>query len=89
MNNEHLPVSPREREIAELIAQGLTNREIADRLTISIRTVESHIYNARIKLDARNRHELARAVWGERPRERKTSRCLACPYYSQHEEEAL
>jgi predicted ATPase/DNA-binding CsgD family transcriptional regulator len=44
------PLSSRERQIADLIAQGLTNREIADRLIISTRTVESHVDHIKAKL---------------------------------------
>ena len=54
-----LPISGRERETAALVAAGLTNREIADRLTVSIRTVEGHIYRACLKLDVSDREELA------------------------------
>jgi DNA-binding CsgD family transcriptional regulator/tetratricopeptide (TPR) repeat protein len=54
-----LPLSTREREIANLIAQGLSNREIADRLVVSPRTVEGHIYRACIKLDISDREGLA------------------------------
>ncbi|MGX9792540.1 LuxR C-terminal-related transcriptional regulator [Mycobacterium sp. MMS18-G62] len=57
-----LPVSSREREVAGLVAAGLSNREIADQLTVSVRTVEGHIYRACIKLDAADRDELARIV---------------------------
>lgn len=71
MNTAHL--SPREREIARLICKGLTDRQIAARLFISVRTVEGHIYRARIKLDATDRYELARTVWGDAPR-----KCLYC-----------
>ena len=45
-----LPMTTREREIANLAAQGLSNREIADRLVVSPRTVEGHIYRACTKL---------------------------------------
>ncbi|OHV03045.1 LuxR C-terminal-related transcriptional regulator [Mycobacterium talmoniae] len=58
-----LPVTSREREIAALIAGGLSNREIAERLTVSVRTVEGHIYRACIKLDVADRDELAKIVW--------------------------
>ncbi|MGV9825605.1 LuxR C-terminal-related transcriptional regulator [Gordonia sp. NPDC003429] len=58
-----LPVTAREREIAALISRGLTNREIADRLTVSVRTVEGHIYRACIKLDVADRDEFAQLVW--------------------------
>jgi DNA-binding CsgD family transcriptional regulator len=44
------PLSSREREIAALIGQGLTNREIAQRLIISTRTVESHVDHIKAKL---------------------------------------
>ncbi|HEY5857851.1 MAG TPA: helix-turn-helix transcriptional regulator [Aldersonia sp.] len=43
-NPEPLPLTARESEIAKLVAQGLSNKEIADRLTVSVRTVEGHIY---------------------------------------------
>jgi DNA-binding CsgD family transcriptional regulator len=58
-----LPVTLREREIAGLIAEGMSNREIAERLTVSVRTVEGHIYRACVKLDVTDRDELAKAVW--------------------------
>jgi DNA-binding NarL/FixJ family response regulator len=54
-----LPLSVREREIAHLVAQGLSNREIAERLVVSTRTVESHIYKACIKVDVSDREGLA------------------------------
>jgi DNA-binding CsgD family transcriptional regulator len=57
-----LPVTSREREIASFIAAGLSNREIAERLTVSVRTVEGHIYRACIKLDVTDRDELGKIV---------------------------
>ncbi len=57
-----LPLSPREREIAAMIAAGLSNREIADKLLVSVRTVEGHIYHACIKLDVSDRDDLAAIV---------------------------
>jgi DNA-binding CsgD family transcriptional regulator len=56
---ERLPLTDREREIVMLIAQGLSNRDIATRLTLSVRTVESHIYKAMAKTGTTNRDELA------------------------------
>lgn len=57
-----LPLSSREREIAALIAEGLSNRQIAERLSVSIRTVEGHIYRGCTKLDASDREEFAAIV---------------------------
>ena len=53
-----LPLTTREREIATLIAAGLSNAEIADRLFLSVRTVEGHIYRACTKLDLTDRRQL-------------------------------
>ena len=75
-------VTRRERQISELIAHGLTNREIAGRLTLSVRTVEGHIYRAQIKLDVATRHELARALWGDRLHHIRKIACHSCPYAS-------
>ncbi|MCV7285794.1 tetratricopeptide repeat protein [Mycolicibacterium wolinskyi] len=60
-----LPVTSREREVAGLVAQGLSNREIAERLTVSVRTVEGHIYRAGIKLGVADRDDLAKIVWND------------------------
>jgi len=49
----------RERQIGELIAEGLSNREIADRLFLSKRTVEGHVQNVLTKLGAGNRAQIA------------------------------
>jgi non-specific serine/threonine protein kinase len=40
-----VPLSPREREVVSLIAQGLSNRQISEQLILSVRTVERHIEN--------------------------------------------
>jgi DNA-binding CsgD family transcriptional regulator len=42
-----------------LMGQGLTNRAVAERLTVSVRTVESHIYRAMAKTGTITRDELA------------------------------
>jgi predicted ATPase/DNA-binding CsgD family transcriptional regulator len=52
------PLTPREREIAELVAQGLTNVQIADRLVISKRTVESHVDHIKQKLGVGSRNQV-------------------------------
>lgn len=52
----------REREVADLVAQGLTNREIATRLFISERTAESHVEQIRGKLGVHSRVQIANWV---------------------------
>ena len=59
-----LPLTEREREIVTLAAGGLTNREIAARLVVSVRTVEGHLYRAAAKLGGVNRAELAAILNG-------------------------
>ncbi len=54
-------LSARETEVLALLADGLTDREIADALVISPRTVESHVGSILRKLGVRNRAEAARA----------------------------
>jgi class 3 adenylate cyclase/DNA-binding CsgD family transcriptional regulator len=54
-------LSAREREVALLLARGLTNRQIAEALVISDRTAEGHVERIREKLGVRNRAEVA--VW--------------------------
>jgi DNA-binding NarL/FixJ family response regulator len=52
------PLTDRQREIIELVAAGLSNKEIADRLVTSVRTVEGHVYRAYQRLGAGSREEL-------------------------------
>ena len=52
-------LTTREQEIATLIGEGLTSRLVADRLTLSVRTVENHLYHIYRKLDVHNRAGLA------------------------------
>jgi DNA-binding NarL/FixJ family response regulator len=59
-----LPLTHREREIVTLAAGGLSNREIAQRLTVSVRTVENHLYRAGTKLGTTDRAELAALLHG-------------------------
>jgi DNA-binding NarL/FixJ family response regulator len=60
-------LTPREREIAELVAAGRTNREVAAQLVLSSRTIEAHLRNIYGKLDVRSRVELARVVQRDEP----------------------
>lgn len=52
-------LSPREREVAQLVAQGRTNREIAETLYISERTAQTHVQHILAKLSFSNRSQLA------------------------------
>ncbi|MCJ8158048.1 helix-turn-helix transcriptional regulator [Sphingomonas sp. LaA6.9] len=53
----------REYQILELVAQGYSAKEVAQRIDIAPRTVERHIDNVRLKLQARNRtHMVAKAI---------------------------
>jgi len=51
------PLTAREREVVSLVAQGLKNQEIAERLTISQQTVKNHLQNIFDKLGASNRYQ--------------------------------
>lgn len=64
-----LPLTGREREIAIMVADGLTNKAIAESLTVSVRTVEGHIYRACTKLDVTDRSMLGHAVRAARRKE--------------------
>lgn len=51
-------LSDREREVLTLIAKGFSNKEIAEKLVISVKTVETHKGNVMVKLQMKTRHEL-------------------------------
>lgn len=53
-------LTPREREVLRLIARGYTYKEIARRLTLSVKTVETHVSAVLRKLQLTSRHELTR-----------------------------
>ncbi|NUO81824.1 response regulator transcription factor, partial [candidate division KSB1 bacterium] len=57
---QRLGISKREYEVLELIAQGLSNQEIAESLFVSLSTVKTHSSNLFMKLEARRRTEAIR-----------------------------
>jgi len=57
-----LPITDREREITMLVAGGLSNRQIADRLCVSVRTVDGHLYRIFTKLGIERREQLVHLV---------------------------
>jgi non-specific serine/threonine protein kinase len=61
------PLTPREREIAELVAQGVSNKEIASRLVIAPRTAEGHVEHILVKLGFTSRAQIAAWVTERRP----------------------
>jgi DNA-binding CsgD family transcriptional regulator len=65
---ERLPLTDREREIVMLIGQGLSNREVAERLSLSVRTVEGHLYKAMVKTGTSSRDEVAALLTRHTPR---------------------
>jgi DNA-binding NarL/FixJ family response regulator len=60
MNDDDLPLTKREREILQYIADGLNNLQIAEKLFISARTVETHRTNIMQKLDIHDAANLVR-----------------------------
>ncbi len=69
-----IPLSPRERQVADLVAQGYTNIAIARRLGISPQTVKNHISNIYAKLELQDTHTHPRVVlalrWKGKQREK-------------------
>ena len=61
-----LPLTPREREIAVLVADGKSNREIAEELVIAPRTVDTHVQHILTKLDFSSRSQVAALVASRR-----------------------
>ncbi len=56
------PLTSREREVALLVADGLSNREIAGRLFVTVRTAEYHVHNALTKMSMTSRAQLQQAL---------------------------
>ena len=61
-----LPITDREREIAMLVVAGLSNHQVADRLFVSVRTVDGHLYRIFAKLDISSRDQLIHLLRLER-----------------------
>ena len=57
-----LPFSRREHEIANLVSRGLSNRDIAEATSLSVRTIEGHVYQASTKAGVSSRSELSALV---------------------------
>jgi DNA-binding NarL/FixJ family response regulator len=57
-----LKLSGRQRDVVELVVAGLSNRQIAERLVMSVRTVEGHVYRACQRVGAQSREELASII---------------------------
>ena len=55
----HSELTPQERTVAQLVATGLANREIAERLFVTTNTIETHLRHIFQKLDVRSRTQLA------------------------------
>ena len=64
---ERAPLTTREQEIVALIGEGLSNRALAERLHVSVRTIEGHIYRAMAKTGAADRDALAAMLPWRRP----------------------
>jgi two-component system response regulator NreC len=61
----HTLLSTREREVLKLVAEGFSSREIADMLSISVRTVQNHRASIMKKLNARNTADLTKYAIGK------------------------
>jgi len=57
-----LKLSGRQRDVVELVVVGLSNRQIAEKLVMSVRTVEGHVYRACQLVGAQSREELASII---------------------------
>jgi len=71
--NKHLhTLTPREHQVAKLVASGMTNPEIAERLNVERETVKSHVWHLLRKLNIDNREEVRDRLNGEQPSSRKS-----------------
>jgi DNA-binding CsgD family transcriptional regulator/tetratricopeptide (TPR) repeat protein len=67
---DRLPLTGREREITMLFSRGLSARAVAERLVLSVRTVEGHIYRAMAKTGTSSRDELIALLYPDGPQPR-------------------
>jgi DNA-binding NarL/FixJ family response regulator len=75
---EALSLSPRELEVLEMVADGMTNRQIAERLCLSVYTVKNHVHRILAKLDVGQRKEaVEKAYENGWLRERRRGREMA------------
>ncbi|MFC4329080.1 LuxR C-terminal-related transcriptional regulator [Streptomyces andamanensis] len=74
-------LTPREREVAVLAATGMSNRDIADRLVVSVRTVENHLHRIYHKLGITARNDLQRGLDKLIGRPRETNRMAPLRLY--------
>jgi DNA-binding NarL/FixJ family response regulator len=58
LGRDLVDLTVREAQLVELASAGFSNQELAQRLVLSVRTVESHLYRAMRKLGVSDRHEL-------------------------------
>jgi DNA-binding CsgD family transcriptional regulator len=65
------PLSPREREVARLVARGLTNKQIGETLYVSERTAENHVQHILVKLGFSNRSQIAAWLATDAPTSRE------------------
>ncbi|MGW5153122.1 LuxR C-terminal-related transcriptional regulator [Rhodococcus koreensis] len=59
------PLTARQREIITLAAQGLSNKQIAEKMTLSVRTIEGHLYRASLKTGLAGRDDLGGTITGK------------------------
>jgi DNA-binding NarL/FixJ family response regulator len=60
-------LTPREQELSSLVAKGLANKEIAERLSLSVQTVKNHVHSILRKTQVKNRSALARRFENQAP----------------------
>ncbi len=61
-NSKNVVLTKREKQIASLLSKGLSNKEIARKLTIEVSTVKNHIHNILTKMDVHNRIQAVRQL---------------------------